>query len=113
MKKTLWMLTCLFFAGATQCVIAADFLADRHGARNIACETCHTVKTPATGAKVDSKACISCHGDLDKMAERTKTKVPNPHYNHLIGTDCQECHKGHTPSVNLCGSCHFLEWKVP
>lgn len=92
---------------------AADFLADRHGARGVECKTCHQTATPAPGAVVSSKACDGCHGGLDKVAERTKDMVPNPHYNHLINTDCQECHKGHQPSQNLCGSCHNLEWKVP
>ena len=90
MKKSLVLAMVLAGFAATSFAAEPAFLADRHVARGVACETCHGVKTPAPGAK-----------------------VPNPHYNHLIGTDCQECHKGHAQSVNLCGSCHNLDWKVP
>lgn len=113
MKKSLVLAMMLAGFAATSFAAEPAFLADRHVARGAPCESCHGVKAPTPGAKVPSAACTTCHGSLDKVAERTKAKVPNPHYNHLIGTDCQECHKGHAQSVNLCGSCHNLDWKVP
>ncbi|MDO5532952.1 cytochrome c3 family protein [Sutterella sp.] len=102
-------------AALSPAATAGGMLADRHGERGIACASCHGNNPPAPGAKVDQKACLACHGSLDKVAERTKAKKldPDPHYNHLVGLDCLECHRGHQQSVNMCGSCHNLEFKVP
>lgn len=111
--KLLWAAVAAGIMSVSVQAGAADFLADRHGARGTACVSCHGVDAPQPGAVVNSQACGTCHGGLDKVAELTKDNVPNPHYNHLINTDCQECHKGHVKSVNLCADCHNLEWKVP
>lgn len=116
MLNTKQLLSALLAAGVlalSGTAQAADFLADRHVARGVECKTCHLTATPQPGAKVKSQTCNGCHVSLDKVAERTKDMTPNPHYNHLIGTDCQECHKGHQQSQNLCANCHALEWKVP
>ena len=104
-------LTLLVATGAT----AANNLANRHVARGTNCVACHNTKTPKAGATVDTAKCASCHGSLDKVAQRTKAKKldPDPHYNHLVGLNCNECHKGHQKSVNLCSQCHNLEFKVP
>ena len=75
---------------------AADsgkFLADRHMARGV--------------------QCVSCHQSLDAVAKRTQKVDPNPHYNHLVGLDCVECHKGHRQSVNMCAGCHNIHYNVP
>ncbi len=89
------------------------FLADRHVERGVACEACHGVKTPQPGATVETAQCNSCHKSLDDVAKRTEKLDPNPHYNHLVGLNCTECHRGHQKSVNMCGSCHNLQFKVP
>ncbi len=97
---------------------AADgghFLADRHVSRGTTCAQCHGDKAPAPGVKVDAAVCTTCHGSLDKVAERTKKKgvTPDPHYNHLVGLKCLECHQGHKQSQNVCSSCHHIQFKVP
>ncbi len=92
---------------------AGGHLADRHADRGVSCVACHGVKAPKAGAKVDQAKCLKCHGSLDKVAERTKGVSPNPHYNHLVGLNCLECHRGHAEGVNLCAQCHNLKMNVP
>ena len=89
------------------------FLADRHVERGVACEACHGVKTPQAGATVETAQCNSCHKSLDEVAKRTAKLDPNPHYNHLVGLNCTECHRGHQKSVNMCASCHNIKFDVP
>ena len=57
--------------------------------------------------------CNICHQSLDAVAKQTSKLDPNPHYNHLVGLDCAECHRGHQQSVNMCAQCHNIEYKVP
>ena len=89
------------------------FLADRHAQRGVACASCHGTATPKAGAKVPTARCNACHQSLDAVAKRTAKVDPNPHYNHLVGLDCTECHKGHQAGVNMCASCHNIHYKVP
>jgi Cytochrome c3 len=65
-------------------------LADRHKDRGLDCAVCHKEPPPA---KVKAESCMMCHGDVAKMAERTKGKTPNPHA--LPSLDCVLCHSGH------------------
>lgn len=92
-----------------------NFLADRHVGRGVACTSCHGDKAPQPGAKVGMEGCVSCHGDTEKVSERTKAKglSPDPHYNHLVGLNCLECHQGHKQSKLVCSTCHFVKFKVP
>lgn len=97
---------------------AADgqFLADRHVARGVACASCHGKETPKAVCKSFNRAvpqCNTCHLSLDAVAKQTSKLDPNPHYNHLVGLDCAECHRGHQQSVNMCAQCHNIEYKVP
>lgn len=92
--------------------MANSFLADRHGQRNVDCVACHQ-EAPKAGAKVANGQCLQCHKSADEVAKRTAKMDPNPHYNHLVGLRCQECHRGHQKSVNMCASCHNLQWQVP
>lgn len=101
------------FALSATSASASEFLADRHVARGVSCASCHGVAKPAAGAKADGKTCVKCHGNLDKVAEKTKNVKPNPHYNHLVGLECLECHRGHQKGVYMCSSCHNLKAKVP
>ena len=71
------------------------------------------MKAPKAGAKVNEAQCLKCHGSLDKVAERTKNVKPNPHYNHLVGLNCLECHRGHQKGVNMCADCHNIKFNVP
>lgn len=94
---------------------ASQFLADRHVAHGVPCSACHGKATPVKGSTVDQKACLACHKSLDNVAKMSEKKGvdPNPHYNHLVGLNCLECHQGHKEGKNLCGTCHALHYKVP
>lgn len=94
-------------------VWAGDFLADRHVARGMTCETCHTAdkKLKMVG---DNEICVSCHGDYPEMIKKTEGRYEvNPHAQHDGLLPCTECHKGHKASVNYCGDCHNYTYKVP
>ena len=70
---------------------AMSMVADKHKAMGMDCSSCHKESPPkdATPAAV----CMGCHGDAAAMAEKTKSKSPNPH----AGPDlnCAMCHKAH------------------
>ena len=100
-------------AQAAPATSTTHFLADRHVERGVACESCHGVKTPKPGAVVETAKCNACHQSLDEVAKRTSKLDPNPHYNHLVGLNCTECHRGHQKSVNMCASCHNIQYNVP
>lgn len=110
------LLVCGLAAGILSAsAYSAEFLADRHVARGVQCSACHGKTMPVKGAKVDQKACLACHKSLDDVAKLSEQKGidPNPHYNHLVGMNCLECHRGHQQGVNQCGTCHKLNYKVP
>ena len=92
-----------------------SFLADRHVTKSVNCTACHETQAPKQGAEVSSGKCVQYHGTLENIAAKTKDKKldPDPHYNHLVNTDCQECHRGHGQSTNVCANCHNLKYKVP
>lgn len=69
-----------------------EYLAIRHMGRGHTCETCHKENPPK--AKTSHVACMGCHGDAKKMAERTKGSNPNPHA-YAPEMVCTRCHYGH------------------
>jgi len=69
-----------------------EYLALRHMARGHTCETCHKEDPPKS--KTSHVACMGCHGDAKKMAERSKDKSPNPHA-YAPDMVCTKCHYGH------------------
>lgn len=88
------------------------FLADRHQARGMNCATCHRESPPT--AAVPSNVCIKCHGNAEKLAEKTSAVKPhNPHDSHIGEVACDQCHHGHKVSVNACAQCHTFGFKVP
>jgi len=120
MKKTrviiLVMLASLFFVW----VAVAAALDKKHYESNkhvtdssATCKDCHTSIEPTTAPK-SWTICSSCHGDYEKLAERTAKVVPNPHKTHYTDMPCSECHMIHqSSSLKVCQSCHNLEMKVP
>lgn len=115
MKKTLPLLAGALMSLAVGSSFAADthFLADRHVAKGMACETCHT---PDKKIKMqgDYEVCVTCHGDYKAMIKKTEGKYEvNPHAQHDGALPCTECHKGHKEGVNYCGGCHNYTYKVP
>ena len=69
-----------------------EYLALLHMAQGQTCESCHKENPPK--AKTSHVACMECHGDAKKMAERTKNKNPNPH-TYSPDRVCTHCHYGH------------------
>ncbi len=113
MKK----LITLILLGFSFSVMAADaqFLADQHIAKGQNCTACHGDKAPAKGATVGTATCIQCHQSLESVDKSMKAKgyqvVPNPHVNHQIGLNCDECHRGHGKMTNSCSDCHVFTFK--
>ncbi len=85
-------------------------LAERHVQNGQNCAACHSENPPAQA--VPTEKCQSCHGEFEAMKEKTKDCKPNPHYTHMGDQPCEECHKGHQPSVNMCAQCHKIELNV-
>ena len=115
MKTHFLLLAALMTGLALQSAAAADqqFLADRHVARGLACESCHTpdMKVKQSG---DYDVCVDCHGDYAAMIAKTEGRHQvNPHAQHEGALPCTECHKGHKQSVNYCGGCHSYIYEVP
>lgn len=116
MKKLFFVGLCSIF-GAVALNAQAANLADRHASKSLTCVSCHDTATPKEGATVSTAKCSSCHGTLqeisDKIHKRGNAQSPDPHVNHSLGLNCNECHRGHQPSVNMCNRCHVFEYKVP
>ena len=91
---------------------AADkMLADRHVARGLKCESCHTTMPPKA---VNTDGCLKCHVSYEKLAARTDKNDINPHDSHLENLDCGACHHGHKKPGLACDECHeFTNIKVP
>ncbi len=109
---------CLAFGAAAAEQAQTKYLADRHGARSIGCEMCHSdvAKGTVKEDKERHEACVACHGWYDKVAAKTQPKDPeemNPHSQHDGNLPCSTCHKGHKPGENYCAKCHYYTFKVP
>ena len=96
------------------------FLADRHAARNITCQSCHGAQEPTLTSMKDS--CLACHGSYAELAQKTSGGKVNPHKSHLGEPYCSFCHHGHEKSVNGCAGgeaayCHgksvLFQFDVP
>lgn len=110
--RTLISLLLMFCCAAVQAQ-QTQFLADRHVARGMKCETCHTPnnKLKTSG---DLDVCATCHGDYAAMIKKTDGKYEvNPHAQHEGALPCSECHQGHKEGKNYCGGCHNFVYKVP
>ncbi len=99
-------LFCAAALGLSLTAFAADgqFLADRHVAKGVKCESCHKAGPNAAPKKAD---CLACHGGTyAKLAEKTDKLEVNPHDSHQGEIECSKCHKGHKPAVLECARCH-------
>lgn len=79
-------------------------LESKHSGRGLVCADCHQASSPAKAAS--EKACITCHGDYQKVAALTRALHANPHDSHLGPMDCTKCHKEHRASEISCLECH-------
>ena len=87
-------------------------LLQKHLGAGLNCAACHKETPPAATVKMEQ--CFTCHGNYDKLADKTDGKgAHNPHASHNGDLPCESCHHVHKPSVNFCAQCHQFEFKVP
>lgn len=89
----------------------AELLEQKHASAGVECVGCHQ-RVPPSGS-APQEVCIGCHGDLHKVAERTRNRPHNPHDSHQDDLSCDACHHLHKPSVDFCAQCHTFGFKVP
>ncbi len=89
----------------------AELLGQKHARAGVDCVGCHKQTPPEGPAPPD--VCVGCHGDLGKVAERTKKLGHNPHVSHQDELACVACHHLHKPSVDFCAQCHRFGFTVP
>ena len=77
--------------------------ADIHKEQGITCMDCHETEPKKA---VTRDKCQQCHGTYADIAKRTENLEPNPHYNHTIDLDCNDCHHQHRPMEIYCHNCH-------
>lgn len=85
-----------------------------HQWSGVTCAGCHGKAKKKEALKMEK--CVSCHGNTDRLAEKTAgVKPENPHTSPHYGTslDCNLCHHQHAKSENYCFQCHNFNFKVP
>lgn len=106
------MSVCAAFAltGAHAATLAGVPMKDHHAKLMQTCETCHGTATPTE--RPDGKACIGCHGTMDKIPTKPNRFDKFPHASAHYGNtlDCTTCHAEHKASRALCNDCHVVEW---
>lgn len=108
----------LFCLSAGTSHAEGKFLADRHVEEHkLACASCHDPAQPTELKQIKGReACVSCHGDYDKVYKLTIPRDDaegNPHAQHDGVLPCTECHHGHKPGTNYCAECHTWEFTTP
>jgi hypothetical protein len=99
--------------GAAKSWARGPNLAAAHGGqKNLSCGACHGQQLiPDDNETVVNASCVDCHGDFEKVAAQTRSKLRNPsvnpHSSHM-GPEiaCTVCHQGHTESRAYCVNCH-------
>jgi fumarate reductase flavoprotein subunit len=89
-------------------------LAHIHALQKFSCSTCHgSDLIPDANATAINTQCVTCHGDLQKVAPAFKgPSYLNPHASHLGNIPCTSCHFGHQESKAYCLNCH-TNFNVP
>ena len=95
------------------CVWAEEppLLVERHTGAGLACGACHGGDSPER--EPPASGCVTCHGDLAAMGERSRKASPNPHKSHKGVVECRMCHHVHRPSTDWCAQCHTFGLRVP
>jgi hypothetical protein len=95
----------------------SPYLDAKHGKANVVCNGCHGKTVPESGDTVENDRCLSCHGSLKDLADRSAPKdFPdrNPHNSHLGEIACTVCHHAHQASEVYCLGCHQkFTMKIP
>jgi len=87
-------------------------LYQKHLAAGLHCIACHAETPPATAA--NASTCLTCHGPVAALVEKTATARPNPHSQAHIGPiPCTACHHIHFASASFCNTCHSFDMMVP
>ncbi len=78
---------------------------------NLQCSMCHGTALPVEPPS--DKACIACHGTMDKIATKPNKFDKFPHASAHYGNtlECTTCHAEHKPSRAICNDCHVVEWQ--
>lgn len=87
----------------------SNFLDRLHKDAMVSCGACHGPTVPGFDATVANDVCLSCHGPMAQLAQKSEPadfKDRNPHASHLGEIDCTVCHKAHGPSKVYCLGCH-------
>jgi Cytochrome c3 len=109
------LLASLYIFGLGQAASPASGL-ERHQKAGLTCQSCHQESPPKD--LVPGARCMTCHGDLAKLSEKSSKAVPNPHASpHLNPGEqpkCEECHHIHKASEVTCYVCHKdFKYKMP
>lgn len=87
-----------------------------HAGLSLECVFCHANQgdDPEHFEAAEEESCLSCHKTKVYLAERLSfmdTHKANPHNSVHDGPNlyCDECHREHEPSVNMCAECHEKE----
>ncbi|BCX78583.1 cytochrome c3 family protein [Campylobacter sp. 19-13652] len=100
---------------ASNGVVINDFSADKfplsgvHKKLNLTCNDCHKESEPAQYSSAMLSSCLNCHNSYAALASATGALGHNdnihasPHYAALA---CDNCHRSHRKSENMCVRCH-------
>ena len=90
-----------------------------HGSLVLECVFCHEGQgnNAEDFEAPEETACLSCHKSKEYLAKRLNfmdSLKANPHNSVHDGPNlyCDECHREHKPSVNMCIECHEKEVKT-
>lgn len=105
-----------FFAIALGALATTGFAATTAGVpmkdyhAKLECKTCHEAAVPTD--RPSDKACIACHGTMDKIPTKPNKFDKFPHASAHYGNtlECTTCHAQHKESKALCNDCHVVEW---
>ncbi len=89
-----------------------------HSSLSLDCIFCHEGQgsNPKKFSAPDEKVCLACHKSKEYLAKRLEfmdTLKANPHNSIHDGPTlyCDECHRSHKKSENMCAECHEKEIK--
>ncbi len=70
------------------------------------CSACHLTDQPTTIPK--NETCLTCHGDMKTLIEKTSKYALNPHNSPhwKDSVPCGTCHKQHEKPIVYCEACH-------